>query len=166
MVNEEIRVKEMLVIDDKGNKLGLLAKKQALIEASNRGLDLVLVSPEGNPPVAKLMDYSKYRFEQQKRAKEIKKNQKVTLVKEVQLSPTIEKHDFETKARNAMKFLAKGNKVKVTLRFYGRMIVHQEVGKKVVDDFAAFLSEVANVEVPAKLDGKQLFMVLAPKSEK
>ena len=165
-VNDEIRCKEMLVITDTGEKLGLLPKNKALQEAENRGLDLVLVSPDSNPPVAKMMDYSRFRFEQQKKAKEMKKKQKVVVVQEIQLSPTIEKHDFETKAKKARTILMdKGNKVKVTLRFYGRMIVHQDLGKEVIDKFVESLSDCSTVEAPVKLDGRTLFAVIAPKNE-
>lgn len=165
-VNEDIRCKEMLVITDTGEKLGLLSKNQALQEAEKRGLDLVLVSPDSNPPVAKMMDYSRFRFEQQKKAKEMKKKQKVVVVQEIQLSPTIEKHDFETKAKKARTILVdKGNKVKVTLRFYGRMIVHQDLGKEVIDKFVESLSDCSTVEAPVKLDGRTLFAVIAPKTD-
>jgi translation initiation factor IF-3 len=112
------------------------------------------------------MDYKKFRFEQKKKAKEIKKNQKVTVVKEVQLSPVIDKHDLETKANIARKFIQKDNKVKVTLRFKGRMIVHQDIGVKVMEEFATLLEDVAQVEANIKLEGKQLFMTLGPKREK
>lgn len=112
------------------------------------------------------MDYSKFRFEQQKKAKEMKKNQKVIVVQEIRLSPTIEKHDFDTKANNARKMLLKGNKVKVSLRFYGRMIVHQDLGKEVVEKFAEALADCSVIETPIKLDGKSLFTVLSPKENK
>jgi translation initiation factor IF-3 len=129
-------------------------------------MDLVLVSPDANPPVAKMMDYSRFRFEQQKKLKEMKKNQKVTVVQEIQLSPIIEKHDFETKANKAKTILAKGNKVKITLRFYGCMIVHQELGKEVIDRIIESLQEVASIEAQPKMDGRIMFAVVAPKSEK
>ena len=166
LVNENIRFKEMLVIGADGTKHGILQRKDALKLAMELGLDLVVVSAEARPPVAKLMDYKKFRFEQKKKAKEIKKNQKVTVVKEVQLSPVIDKHDLETKANIARKFILKDNKVKVTLRFKGRMIVHQEIGVKVMEEFAALLSDVAQVDANIKLEGKQLFMTLGPKKEK
>lgn len=166
IVNENIRCKEMLVITDTGEKLGVLSRGKALAEADARGMDLVLVSPDANPPVAKMMDYSRFRFEQQKKLKEMKKKQKVIVVQEIQLSPTIEKHDFETKARKAKSILEKGNKVKISLRFYGRMIVHQDLGKEVIDRFVASLADVSTVEMPVKLDGRTLFAVIAPKSEK
>ncbi len=166
LVNENIRCKEMLVITETGEKLGVLSRGKAFAAAEERGMDLVLVSPDANPPVAKMMDYSRFRFEQQKRQKEMKKKQKVIVVQEIQLSPTIEKHDLETKARKAQTILAKGNKVKVTLRFYGRMIAHQDLGKQVIDKFIESLAEVATVESPVRLDGKIMFAVIAPKTDK
>lgn len=165
IVNDAIRCKEMLVITDSGEKLGVLSRGKALQEAENRGMDLVLVSPDANPPVAKMMDYSRFRFEQQKKLKEMKKKQKVIVVQEIQLSPTIEKHDFETKARKAKTILEKGNKVKISLRFYGRMIAHQDLGKEVIDRFVESLAEVSTVEAPVKLDGRTLFAVIAPKKD-
>ena len=155
----------MLVITDAGEKLGVLSRTKALQEAENRGLDLVLVSPETNPPVAKMMDYSRFRFEQQKKLKEMKKKQKVIVVQEIQLSPTIEKHDFETKARKAKTILEKGNKVKVSLRFYGRMIAHQDLGKEVVDRFVESLADVSTIESPIKMEGRTLFAIIAPKKD-
>ena len=166
IINDQIRVKEMLVITDQGEKLGVLTRGKALQEADDRGLDLVLVSPDANPPVAKLMDYSKFRFQQQKKLKEMKKNQKISVVQEIQLSPVIEKHDFETKAKKARTILEKGNKVKITLRFKGRMIVHQEIGVEVINKFIESLADCTTVESPVKLDGRSLFAVVAPKVEK
>ncbi len=165
MINDQIRCKEMLVITDKGEKLGVLSRSKALAEAEDRGLDLVLVSPDANPPVAKMMDYSRFRFEQQKKLKEMRKNQKVIVVQEIQLSPTIEKHDFETKARKARTILDKGNKVKISLKFFGRMIVHQDLGKEVIERFVQSLSDVSTVEAPIRLDGRTLFAVVAPKTK-
>lgn len=166
IINEDIRCKEMLVITNTGEKLGLLSKRDALNAAYERGLDLVLVSPEANPVVAKIMDYSKFRFEQQKRAKEMKKNQKVFSVQEIRLSPVIEQNDLMTKSKNARKILEKGNKVKVSLRFFGRMIAHQDIGEEVVKRFVETLADCSNQESPLKLDGKSLFTVLGPKSDK
>lgn len=165
LVNNAIRCKEMLVITEKGEKLGVLSNAKAQAEAENRGLDLVLVSPDSNPPVAKIMDYSRFRFEQQKKLKEMRKNQKVVVVQEIQLSPTIEKHDFETKARKAQTILEKGNKVKISLRFKGRMIVHQDLGKEVIERFVERLAECSTVESPIRLDGRTLFAVIAPKTK-
>ncbi len=156
----------MLVITDEGEQLGVLSKQDALKAAQKKGLDLVLVAPDAKPAVAKFMNYSKYRFDQQKRQKEMKKNQKVIQVKEIRLSPTIEKHDFETKVRNARKFLEGGDKVKVSLRFIGRMIVHADVGEKVVQDFAQALADVSIVDSKMKLEGKSLTLILAPKTDK
>lgn len=165
LVNENIRFKELLVITASGEKLGVLSRNEALAQASNRGLDLVVVSQDGNPPVARIMDYSRFRFEQQKKLKEMRKNQKTVVVQEIQLSPTIEKHDFETKARKARTILTdKGNKIKISLRFYGRMIVHQDLGKEVIDRFIALLEDCSVVESPAKLDGRTLFAVIGPKN--
>lgn len=165
LVNESIRCKEMLVITEKGEKLGVLSNAKALAEAENRGLDLVLVSPDSNPPVAKIMDYSRFRFEQQKKLKEMRKNQKVVVVQEIQLSPTIETHDFETKARKAKTILDKGNKVKISLRFKGRMIVHQDLGKEVIERFVERLAECSTLESPIRLEGRTLFAVIAPKTK-
>ena len=156
----------MLVITDTGEKLGVLSRSKALAEADNRGLDLVLVSPNSNPPVAKMMDYSRFRFEQQKKAKEMKKKQKIVVVQEIQLSPTIEQNDLNTKSRKARSILEKGNKVKITLKFFGRMIVHQDLGKEVIDKFIESLADCAQVEAQPKLEGRTLFAVIAPKIEK
>jgi translation initiation factor IF-3 len=166
LVNDQIRCKEMLVITDSGEKLGIISRGKALYEAESRGLDLVLVSPDANPPVAKMMDYSRFRFEQQKKQKEMKKKQKTIVVQEIQLSPTIEKHDLETKARKAISILEKGNKVKISLRFYGRMIVHQDLGREVINSFVEGLNEYSTVESNVKLDGRTLFAIVAPKIEK
>ncbi len=165
MVNDSIRCKEMLVITDSGENLGVLTRAKALQEADKRGMDLVIVSPDANPPVAKMMDYSRFRFEQQKKLKEMKKKQKISILQEIQLSPTIEKHDFETKIRKAKTILEKGNKVKISLRFYGRMIVHQDLGKEVIDRFVDSLTDVSVLESPVKLDNRTLFAVIAPKKE-
>lgn len=165
LVNDQIRCKEMLVITDKGEKLGVLSRTDALAAADERGLDLVLVSPDSQPPVAKMMDYSRFRFEQQKKLKEMRKNQKIVVVQEIQLSPTIEKHDFDTKARKAKTILEKGNKVKISLRFFGRMIVHQDLGKEVIERFVQALADVSTVESPIRLDGRTLFAVVAPKTK-
>ena len=162
-INEDIRVKEVLVITDNGEKLGVLQTSKALKEAYNRGLDLVLVSPESNPAVAKIMDYSKYRFEQQKKAKEMKKNQKIVQLQEIRLSLTIEQNDLMTKSRNARKILEKGNKVKVSMRIFGRQFAHQDLGVAVIEKFNESLADVADIESTVKLDGRSLVAVLTPK---
>jgi len=166
LVNEMIKFKELLVIGSDGSKYGVISRAEALHHASELGLDLVVVAAEAKPPVAKIMDYKKYLFEKKKAIKEAKRNQHVTVVKEVQLSPVIEKHDLETKANIARKFLEKDNRVKVTLRFRGRMITHQDLGLKVMNDFSSILADVSQVDIPAKLEGKFLSMTLAPKKDK
>ena len=166
LVNENIRFKEMIVIGNDGTKYGVMQRRDAFNLANDLSLDLVIVSAEAKPPVAKLMDYKKFKFEQKKKQKEIKKNQKITVVKEVQLSPVIDKHDLETKANLSRKFIQKDNKVKVTLRFKGRMIMHQDLGIKVMQEFADSLSDVGQIESQIKLEGKQLFMTIVPKKEK
>ncbi len=166
LVNEEIRCKELLVITETGEKLGVISKQEAQKKAYDRGLDLVLVSPDLKQPVAKMMDYSKFRFEQQKKLKEMKKNQKIVVLQEIRISPTIETHDLETKSRNARKILEKGNKVKISLRFFGRMIQHQDIGKQSIERFIKTLEDIADVESAVKLDGRSLFTILVPKNDK
>lgn len=156
----------MLVITDEGEQLGILSKQDALKAAQKKGLDLVLVAADAKPAVAKFMNYSKFRFDQQKKQREMKKNQRIVQLKEVRLSPTIEKHDFDTKVRNARKFLEAGDKVKVSLRFIGRMIVHSEVGQKVIQEFADQLTDISIVDSKMKLEGKSLSLILAPKIDK
>lgn len=135
-MNESIRAKEVRLIDVNGEQLGVKSRNEALEIAEKANLDLVLVAPQAKPPVARIMDYGKYRFEQQKKEKEQRKNQKVINVKEIRLTPVIEEHDFNTKLRNARKFLGKGDKVKVSVRFRGRAITHKELGREVLDRFA------------------------------
>ena len=166
ILNESIRARELRVIDSNGKQIGIKSKKEALEIAARRNLDLVLVAPNARPPVAKIMDYGKYRFEQQKREKEMRKNQKVISVKEVRFSPTIEEHDFNTKLRNARRFLSKGNKVKATLRFRGRAITHKDIGLRVLNRLAEECADIADIETKPRMEGKNLFLVLAPKSEK
>ncbi|MEY8661853.1 translation initiation factor IF-3 [Ligilactobacillus faecis] len=166
MVNEGIRARELRLIADDGSQLGVKSKQEALKLAEQANLDLVLVAPKAKPPVAKIMDYGKYRFELQKKQREARKKQKVINVKEVRLSPTIDTNDFNTKVKNARKFLAKGDKVKVSIRFKGRAITHKEIGREVLDRFADETSDVATVESKAKMDGRSMFLMLAPKAEK
>ncbi|HZG73038.1 MAG TPA: translation initiation factor IF-3 [Chondromyces sp.] len=165
-VNEGIRAREVRLIDQNGEQLGVKSKFDALEIASRVNLDLVLVAPNAKPPVARIMDYGKYRFEQQKKEKEARKNQKVINLKEVRLSPTIDEHDFNTKLRNAIKFLEKGDKVKASIRFKGRAITHKEIGQRVLDRFAEECKDVATVETKPKMDGRSMFLILAPKNEK
>ncbi|WP_167630097.1 translation initiation factor IF-3 [Listeria valentina] len=166
MVNNGIRARELRLIDQNGEQLGVKTKVEALGIAEKANLDLVLVAPNAKPPVARIMDYGKYRFEQQKKDKEARKNQKVIVMKEVRLSPTIDEHDFNTKLRNARKFLSKGDKVKCSIRFKGRAITHKEIGQKVLDRFADECKDLSTVEQKAKMDGRSMFLVLAPLQEK
>lgn len=166
IVNEAIRAREVRLIDQNGQQLGIKSKNEALEIAARVNLDLVLVAPKAKPPVAKIMDYGKYKFEQQKKEKEARKKQKVINVKEVRLSPSIEEHDFNTKLRNALRFLSKGDKVKASIRFKGRAITHKEIGQRVLERFAEGCKDVAIVETQPKMDGRNMFMVLAPKNDK
>ncbi|MYY22465.1 translation initiation factor IF-3 [Lactobacillus salivarius] len=166
MVNEGIRARELRLISDNGDQLGVKTKQEALKMAEDANLDLVLVAPKAKPPVAKIMDYGKYRFELQKKQREARKKQKVVNIKEVRLSPTIDTNDFNTKMKNARKFLSKGDKVKVSIRFKGRAITHKDIGRDVLNRFAEATEDVATVESKAKMDGRSMFLMLAPKNEK
>ena len=166
LVNDEILFDKVLVISDSGEQLGVLDRLAALQIAEDRGYDLVCVAPGAPTPVCKLMDYSKYRYEQQKRAKEAKKNQKVINVKEVRISPTIDSNDFEWKMRSARKFLTDGDKVKVSCRFRGRMIDQSETTKGSFLKFAEGLSDIAVMDSEPKLDGRNMFMNLSPIPDK
>ncbi|GEK33432.1 translation initiation factor IF-3 [Kurthia sibirica] len=165
-VNEGIRARELRVIDHNGEQLGVKSRNDALALAERANLDLVLVAPQAKPPVARVMDFGKFKFEQQKKDREVRKNQKVIVLKEVRLSPSIDEHDFQTKLRNGIKFLEKGDKVKASIRFKGRAITHKDIGQKVLDRFAAACTEVATVEQRAKMEGRSMFLILAPKNEK
>ncbi|CZQ85981.1 translation initiation factor IF-3 [Trichococcus ilyis] len=166
MVNDGIRARELRVIGSDGEQLGVKSKNDALQLAEAANLDLVLVSPNANPPVARIMDYGKFRFDQQKREREARKNQKVVSLKEVRLSPSIDENDFQTKLRNARKFLEKGDKVKASIRFKGRAITHKEIGQKVLDRLASELTDVSTIESHPKMDGRSMFLMLAPKADK
>jgi translation initiation factor IF-3 len=133
--------------------------------AANVNLDLVMVAPTAKPPVCRIMDYGKFRFEQQKKEKDQRKNQKIISIKEIRLSPTIDEHDFNTKLRNAIKFLEKGDKVKASIRFKGRAITHKEIGQRVLDRFSEACAEVSTVESAPRMDGRSMFLVLAPKND-
>ncbi|QOR68992.1 translation initiation factor IF-3 [Cytobacillus suaedae] len=165
MVNDGIRAREVRLIGQNGDQLGIKSKAEALEIATTANLDLVMVAPTAKPPVCRIMDYGKFRFEQQKKDKEARKNQKIISIKEVRLSPTIEEHDFNTKLRNAIKFLEKGDKVKASIRFKGRAITHKEIGQRVLDRFSAACAEVSTIESHPKMDGRSMFLVLAPKNE-
>ncbi len=165
-INEGIHFKEVRVIDSDGSQLGIVPIAKALEAAYAKNLDLVNISPNAVPPVCKIMDYGKYRFEQTKREKEAKKNQKVIEVKEIRLGLSIDTHDFETKGNQAIRFLQSGNKVKVSIRFRGREMGHPEIGYDTMKRFAEYCTDAANVEKAAKLEGRNMLMFLAPKSSK
>ncbi len=165
-INEEIKFKEVRVIDSEGGQLGIMPIDKAIEAAYAKELDLVNISPNAQPPVCKIMDYGKYRFEQAKREKEAKKNQKVVEVKEIRLGLSIDKHDFETKGNHAIGFLKSGNKVKVSIRFRGRELGHPEIGLEIMERFAEYCSDASNVEKAAKMEGRNMLMFLAPKSGK
>ncbi len=166
MINEEIRDPEVRLIDEKGGQLGIVDVRSAQRLADERELDLVKIAPNSNPPVCKLMDYGKYRFEMSKREKEQRKNQKIIEMKEIRLSATIDVRDMEIKAKQSLKFLADGNKLKVSIRFRGRQITHNEIGLDVMNRFFAMLPDAAIKERPPKMEGRSMFMILAPKGEK
>ncbi|HHW37672.1 MAG TPA: translation initiation factor IF-3 [Bacillales bacterium] len=164
-INEEIRAREVRLVGANGDQIGIKSRNEALEMAQTANLDLVMVAPNAKPPVCRIMDYGKFRYEQQKKDKETRKNQKVISIKEVRLSPTIEEHDFNTKLRNAIKFLEKGDKVKASIRFKGRAITHKEIGQRVLDRLAEQCAEIAVVEQRPKMEGRSMFIVLAPKTE-
>ena len=163
MINEEIRDREVRVVDQNGEQLGVMPIRQALEMAEEQQLDLVKIAPQAKPPVCKIMDYGKYRFEQSKREREIRKNQKVIEVKEVRLSATIEDHDVDVRVKNAVKFLKDGNKVKVTIRFRGRQITHSEIGREVMQDFAERIKDYGTVDKGPMIEGRNMSMFVSPK---
>jgi len=164
-INENIRVKEIRVVDEDGKQLGVLQTREALRLAEEKQLDLVEIAPQAKPPVCRIMDYGKFKFEQSKREKEARKNQRIINMKEVKLRPNIDDHDFEVKAKNAIRFLKDGDKVKLTIMFRGRQIVHPDLGKKLLLRMAEQVTELANVERQPKLEGKNMIMILAPKQQ-
>lgn len=168
LINEQIKASNVLVIGPNGEQVGVKPIKDALTLASYAGLDLVLMNQNGNPPVCKVMDYNKYRYEKQKKEKEATKKQRAasSQLKEFRLSPVIDVGDFETKLRNVSKYLEKGDKIKLSIRFKGRQMAHTELGKEVLDKFAAKLEDISIIEQAAKLDGRTMIMLLAPKKEK
>lgn len=163
MINEQIRDKEIRLIGEEGEQLGIMSSKDALKMAKEAGLDLIKIAPTAKPPVCRIVDYGKYRYEQTRKEKEAKKKQKVTEVKEIRFSPNIDENDLNTKANQARKFLSKGDKVKVSLRFRGREMAHMSATKQILDDFLAKVEDVAVVEKPAKLEGRSMVMVLSEK---
>ena len=165
-INEEIREREIRVVTDDGEQLGIMSSSDALKIAGQKNLDLVMIAPQAKPPVCKIMDYGKYKFEQQKREKEAKKNQSRIDIKEVQLSLNIDTHDLETKVNHANRFLKQGNKVKVSIRFRGREMAHPERGLEIMQEFADKCTELGVIEKPAKLEGRMMLMFLAAKRSK
>lgn len=165
-INEEIRDKEVRVIGADGAQLGIMSSAAALEIAEGKDLDLVKIAPGSNPPVCKIMDYGKFRFEQLKKEKEAKKNQHVVEVKEIRMSPSIDTNDFNTKIKNAMKFLKDGNRVKVTVRFRGREMAHTSLGADLLKKFGSDCAELATVAKDAKLEGRNMSMFLSPKNSK
>ena len=162
-LNEEIRDKEVRLVAEDGEQLGIMSAQQALEKAVELGLDLVKISPTATPPVCKLMDYGKFKFEQQKREKEARKNQRVVEIKEVRMSPGIDVNDFNVKVRNAQKFLSDGDRVKVTVRFRGREMAHTEIGRDLLLKFAEQCAEVATLDKDPKLDGRHMSIFLSSK---
>ena len=164
-INEEIRAREVRLTSATNEPLGIVQLRDALQMAVEQNLDLVEVAPTAKPPVCRIMDFGKFKFEQQKREKEVKKRQKIVTVKEVKLRPNIEDHDFEVKFKNAQRFLQDGDKVKVTIMFRGRELSHPELGRKVLDKMALQIKDIANIERGAKLEGKNMIMILAAKPQ-
>lgn len=160
MINEQIRDKEVRVIGPDGEQVGVMSSKEAYFKAKDAGLDLVKISPNAKPPVCKIVDYGKYRYEQTRRAKEAKKKQKIVETKEIRLSPNIDTNDLNTKVNQARKFLSKGAKVKVALRFRGREMAHRDVGREILDSFFEQLEDVAVIDKPAKMEGRSMVMFL------
>ncbi len=165
-INRQIRAKEVQLIGENGEKLGVMSLNEALEKAEDKNLDLVLVAPNANPVVCKIMNYGKYKFEQAKKEKEAKKKQRVLEVKEIRVTPNIEEHDFGFKLKNAKKFLADGNKVRITVRFRGREINNSNAGEIVLNKFIENLEDVATVEKKPKLEGRNMFIILAKKADK
>lgn len=162
-MNEDIRAKEVRVIGPDGEQIGILSVKEALKIAEEKNLDLVNIAPTAKPPVCRVMNYGKFRYEQSKKEKEARKKQKVINTKEIRLSPTIEEHDFQTKLRSANKFIKAGDKVKCTVRFRGRQIAHKSIGEKILERFAKELEDISVVERKPKLEGRSMIMILNPK---
>ena len=166
LLNEQIRAAELRVVDSDGTQLGIMSSKEALDIAVGKGLDLVMIAPNATPPVCRIMNYGKYKFEQAKKEKDQRKNQKTVELKEIRLSYNIDVHDFETKLNQAKKFLTAGNKLKVSIRFRGREMAHTALGQERMERFAEGLSEIASVDRAPKLEGRNMMMFLTPKPVK
>ena len=164
LLNDDIREPEVRLISEEGEQLGVMPSEQALQIAEERELDLVLISPQAKPPVCRIMDYGKYRFEQTKKEKEARKNQRIIEVKEIRMSPGIGENDFNTKLKNGQKFLLDGDRLKVTVRFRGREMAHTHIGEELLTDFAAKCAEIATLDKNPKLEGRNMFMFLSPKA--
>ena len=164
-INEEIRDKEVRLIGVDGEMLGIMSSEEALRIATEQEYDLVKIAPGSNPPVCRIMDYGKYRFEQTKKEKEAKKNQRVIEIKEIRMSPSIDTNDFNTKLKNGQKFLAEGNRLKVSVRFRGREMAHTDIGGIILRDFAAKCADIANLDKAPKLEGRNMSMFLSPKPQ-
>ncbi|MDO9498733.1 translation initiation factor IF-3 [Falsiroseomonas sp.] len=162
-VNEDIRVPQVRLIDQDGEMIGVMSARDALLRAYEVGLDLLEISPNAAPPVCKITDYGKYKYEQQKKANEARKRQKVVELKEIKVRPNIDDHDYDVKMRQMKEFIGDGDKVKVTLRFRGREMAHQDLGLKVLDRIRTELAEATKVESMPRLENRQMIMVLAPK---
>ena len=162
-INDEIHDKEVRLIGDEGEQLGIMSAEEALKIAAEREMDLVKIAPGSNPPVCKIMDYGKYRFEQTKKEKEARKNQRVIEIKEIRMGPSIGENDFNTKLKNGQKFLADGDRVKVSVRFRGREMAHTEIGAQLLKEFAEKCADIANMDKAPKLEGRNMFMFLSPK---
>ena len=164
-INSEIRARDVRVISPEGEQLGVMSTRDAMQVATERELDLVEVAPNARPPVCRIMDYGKYRYEQTKQKKEAKKRQKIVTVKEVRMTPKIDDHDFQVKAKNAERFLADGNKVKVSVRFRGREVVHSNLAREMLLGMAEQINQVGSIERQPLMEGRQMIMILAPKQE-
>ena len=165
MLNDDIRVPEVRLVSDSGEQLGIMSSREALAIAEEKQLDLVMIAPTAKPPVCKIMDYGKHRFELAKREKEARKNQKVITLKEVRLSPTIDVHDMEVRVKSAIRFLKDGDKVKATIRFRGRQISHAEIGRQVMGKFYEQIKDYAVIERQPKLEGRSMIMILSKKDK-
>jgi translation initiation factor IF-3 len=162
-INEEIRAREVRVNTDTGEQIGIMSLRDALLEAQKRQMDLVEIAPAAKPPVCRIMDYGRYRYEQQRRDKDARKRQKVVNIKEVKLRPRIDEHDFQVKLKNAMKFLSDGDKVKISATFRGRELKYIDDGKKLLDRMTALLRDIAVIEREAKLEGRNMVLIVTPK---
>ena len=162
-MNEDIRVREVRLIDQNGQNVGVVETADALVRATEAGLDLVEISPDASPPVAKILDYGKFKYQEQKKAAEARKRQKVVEIKEIKMRPSIDDHDYDVKMKAIRRFFDEGDKVKVTLRFRGREMAHQELGQKLLDRVKGDTIEIAKVESEPRYEGRQIVMVLAPK---